>query len=126
MGKSKKTILRALGIIVLAGAVFQGEESRWGAGQLDVLRSFDRAGMDEAAAVEVHRVPELRQATAPGAFHDTPPFDGSSAGHHFQLALAQDLTGVPANGALPLSILEQQVARWLAERGADPGSKGRG
>lgn len=73
--------------------------------------------------VEVHRVPEFRQETAPGAYYNTPPFDGSKPGifyanlrdvkeipkfgmrtlayheaipgHHFQLALAQNITGVP-------------------------------
>jgi len=73
--------------------------------------------------VEVQRIPEFRQATAPGAYYNTPPFDGSKPGifyanlrdvkeipkfgmrtlayheaipgHHFQLALAQNLTGVP-------------------------------
>jgi uncharacterized protein (DUF885 family) len=73
--------------------------------------------------VRVQRVPEFRQATAPGAYYDSPPFDGSKPGtfyanlrsveeiprfgmrtlayheaipgHHFQIAIAQGLEGVP-------------------------------
>lgn len=73
--------------------------------------------------VEVKRVPEFRQATAPGAYYDDAPLDGSKPGvfyanlrdvreipkfgmrtlayheavpgHHFQIAIAQELTGVP-------------------------------
>ncbi len=81
---------------------------------------FDRR---PARGVEVRRVAEFRQATAPGAYYDPPSFDGSRPGvfyvnlrsvkeipkfgmrtlayheaipgHHFQLALAQEMEGVP-------------------------------
>ena len=73
--------------------------------------------------VQVQRVPEFREKTAPGAYYDSPPLDGSKPGtffinlrdvkeiprfgmrtlayheaipgHHFQIAIAQELTGVP-------------------------------
>lgn len=73
--------------------------------------------------VEVERVPEFREKTAPGAYYNAPAFDGSRPGvfyinlrntaevakfgmrtlayhegipgHHFQIALQQELTGVP-------------------------------
>lgn len=76
-----------------------------------------------AASMRVERVPEFRQATAPGAYYNAPAFDGSRPGvfyinlrsvdeiprfsmatlayhegvpgHHFQVALMQELTGVP-------------------------------
>ncbi len=81
---------------------------------------FDRR---PESGVEVRRVPEFRQATAPGAYYDAPAFDGSRPGvfyanlrsvleipkfgmrtlayheaipgHHFQIALQQEMTGVP-------------------------------
>ena len=87
------------------------------------------AGMDEAfavrpkAKVEVKRVPEFSEKTAPGAYYNAPPRDGSKPGvfyanlrevkeiakfgmrtlsyheavpgHHFQISIAQELKGVP-------------------------------
>jgi uncharacterized protein (DUF885 family) len=87
------------------------------------------AGMDAAfavrprAKVEVKRVPEFREKTAPAAYYNAPPRDGSKPGvfyanlrevkeiarfgmrtlayheavpgHHFQIAIAQELQGVP-------------------------------
>jgi len=87
------------------------------------------AGMDRAfavrpkAKVEVRRVPEFREKTAPGAYYNAPPRDGSKPGvfyanlrevkeiarfgmrtlayheavpgHHFQISIAQELQGVP-------------------------------
>jgi uncharacterized protein (DUF885 family) len=73
--------------------------------------------------VKVERVPEFKQKTAPGGYYNPPPLDGSKGGtfyanlydikatprfdmrtlayheaipgHHFQLALAQELTDLP-------------------------------
>ena len=87
------------------------------------------AGMDDAfnirptADVEVRRVPEFSEKTAPGAYYNTPALDGSRPGifyanlydikatpkygmrtlayheavpgHHFQLAIQQELEGLP-------------------------------
>jgi uncharacterized protein (DUF885 family) len=75
------------------------------------------------AKVAVERVPEFKQETAPGAYYNQPPFDGSKPGifyanlrsvkeipkfgmrtlayheaipgHHYQIARAQELQGVP-------------------------------
>ncbi len=76
-----------------------------------------------AAGVKVERVPEFREKTAPGAYYNAPAFDGSRPGifyinlrntaevarfgmrtlayheaipgHHFQIAIQQELRGVP-------------------------------
>ncbi|MGI8436766.1 MAG: DUF885 domain-containing protein [Chthoniobacterales bacterium] len=75
------------------------------------------------AKIEVRRVPEFKQATAPGAYYEGPSFDGTRPGifyanlremnevprwgmptlayhegvpgHHFQISIAQELTGLP-------------------------------
>jgi uncharacterized protein (DUF885 family) len=75
------------------------------------------------AGVKVERVPEFREKTAPGAYYNAPAFDGSRPGifyinlrntaevarfgmrtlayheaipgHHFQIAIQQELQGVP-------------------------------
>jgi uncharacterized protein (DUF885 family) len=76
-----------------------------------------------ASGVRVERVPEFREKTAPGAYYNAPAFDGSRPGifyinlrntaevarfgmrtlayheaipgHHFQIAIQQELKGVP-------------------------------
>ncbi len=75
------------------------------------------------AGVRVERIPEFKQEGSAGAYYDSPPFDGSKPGtfyvnlrdvaeipkygmrtlayheaipgHHFQIAIAQSLTGMP-------------------------------
>ncbi len=93
-----------------------------------ILDEID-AGMDPffslrpKAGVKVERVPEFKQETAPGAYYNPAPMDGSKPGifyanlrsveeiprfgmrtlayhegipgHHFQIAIAQELEGVP-------------------------------
>jgi len=104
-------------------------------GREQIIADFQRlideidAAMDDwfdmrpAAPMRVERVPEFREATAPGAYYNAPAFDGSRPGvfyinlrdvgeiprfsmatlayhegvpgHHFQIALKQELRGVP-------------------------------
>jgi uncharacterized protein (DUF885 family) len=105
------------------------------AGRAEIINSFQEiineinTGLDPyfnsrpKMGVEVERVPEFREKTAPGAYYNPPAFDGSRPGvfyinlrntaevakfgmrtlayhegipgHHFQIALQQELTGVP-------------------------------
>lgn len=83
----------------------------------------DWFGVLPQAGMRVERVPEFRERTAPGAYYNAPAFDGSRPGvfyinlrnieeiarfsmrtlayhegvpgHHFQIALKQELRGVP-------------------------------
>ena len=117
-----------------------GQESRFrfpdtAAGRAQIINEFQviidqiDAGIDPyfgvrpKVGVEVRRVPEFRERTAPGAYYEQPPLDGSQPGvffvnlrntdevqrfsmrtlayheavpgHHFQIAIQQELTGVP-------------------------------
>jgi uncharacterized protein (DUF885 family) len=86
-------------------------------------RSRALIGLVPRAPIEVRRVPEFREATAPGAYYTPPAADGSRPGiffanlrdmnevptfamrtlaihegvpgHHFQISLAQEQSGVP-------------------------------
>lgn len=107
------------------------------------------------APVRVERVPEFREATAPGAYYQPPALDGSrpgvfymnlrdvaeiprfsmrtlayheaTPGHHFQIALQQELRGVPTfRRVLPFTayaegwaLYAERVA-WEAGFLADP------
>ena len=104
-------------------------------GRAQIIAEFQRiidevdAGLGEAfalrpaAKVKVERVPAFREKTAPGAYYNTPAFDGSRPGifyinlreagelaqfsmrtlayheaipgHHFQSTIQQEMTGVP-------------------------------
>ena len=97
-----------------------------------------------ASAVKVERVPEFREKTAPGAYYEAPAFDGSRPGifyanlrnvedvkklgmrtlayheavpgHHFQIALQQELQGVPTfRKVLPFTAFSEGWALY-AER----------
>jgi len=80
-------------------------------------------GLRPKMGVEVKRIPEFKEKTAPGAYYNGPPMDGSRPGvfyanlrdmaeipkwgmrtlayheaipgHHFQITIAQELTGLP-------------------------------
>jgi len=88
-----------------------------------LVRSRALFGLVPKAPIEVRRVPEFKQATSPGAYYNAPAIDGTRPGifyanlrdmrevprfsmrtlaihegvpgHHFQISLAQEQTGVP-------------------------------
>ena len=88
-----------------------------------LVRSRAVIGLVPKAPIEVRRVPEFKEATAPGAYYSAPAIDGTRPGvfyanlrdmnevpkfgmrtlaihegvpgHHFQIALAQEQKGVP-------------------------------
>jgi uncharacterized protein (DUF885 family) len=88
-----------------------------------LVRSRALIGLVPKAPIEVRRVPEFKQATSPGAYYIAPAIDGTRPGifyanlrdmrevpkfsmrtlaihegvpgHHFQISLAQQQTGVP-------------------------------
>lgn len=98
------------------------------------------------APLEVRRVPEFKEKTAPGAYYQRPALDGSRPGvffanlrnlaevpkfgmktlayhegvpgHHFQIALAQEMTGRPTfRGMLPFTAYLEGwalYAEWFA------------
>jgi len=90
----------------------------------DITAGLDRfVSIRPKAGLKVERMPLFREATAPVAYYDLPAFDGSKPGlfyvnlrsvkehpkfamrtlayhegvpgHHYQIAIAQELTGVP-------------------------------
>ncbi|MGI9088679.1 MAG: DUF885 domain-containing protein [Chthoniobacterales bacterium] len=99
------------------------------------------------AKIEVRRVPEFKEKTAPGAYYESPAMDGTRPGifyanlrdvtelprwtmptlayhegvpgHHFQIALAQELTGVPQfRKLIPFTAYMEGwalYAEWLAK-----------
>jgi uncharacterized protein (DUF885 family) len=89
-------------------------------------------GLQPKALIEVKRIPEFKEATAPGAYYQRPALDGSRPGvfyanlrnmtevakfgmktlayhegvpgHHFQIAIAQEIKGLPTfRGMLPFT-----------------------
>ena len=103
-------------------------------------------GRQPKARVEVQRIPEFKEATAPGAYYQRPALDGSRPGvfyanlrnlaevpkfgmktlayhegvpgHHFQIAIAQELKGLPTfRGIVPFTAYTEGWAlytEWLA------------
>ena len=99
------------------------------------------------AKIEVKRVPEFKQATGPGAYYEGPAFDGTRPGifyanlrdmnevakwgmptlsyhegvpgHHFQIATARELTGLPQfRKLIPFTAYSEGWAlytEWLAK-----------
>ncbi len=120
-----------------------------------IIREIE-AGLDPAfhvrpqAAVTVERLPEFKQATAPGAYYNPPPMDGSKPGifyinlrsveeipkfsmrtlayheavpgHHFQIAIQQELTGVPFfRRILPFTAFAEGWALYAERLAAEQG-----
>jgi uncharacterized protein (DUF885 family) len=100
------------------------------------------------AAIEVRRVPEFKEKTAPGAYYQPPAFDGSRPGvffanlrdmaetqkfgmrtlavhegvpgHHFQNAIAQELQGLPTfRKVLPFTAYLEGWALYAEWLGAE-------
>ncbi len=104
-------------------------------------------GLQPKATIEVQRIPEFKEATAPGAYYQRPALDGSRPGvfyanlrnmtevakfgmktlayhegvpgHHFQIAIAQELKGLPTfRGMLPFTAYLEGWAlytEWFAK-----------
>lgn len=94
--------------------------------------------------VRVDRIPKFKEKTAPGAYYDAPPMDGSRPGvfyanlrdvkeiyrwsmrtlsyheavpgHHFQIAIAQELKGIPTFRKLGLFTAYSEGWALYAER----------
>ena len=109
-------------------------------------RSKKFFGLMPVAKIEVRRIPEFKEATAPGAYYQQPALDGSRPGvfyanlrdmhevprfgmktlayhegvpgHHFQIAIAQELKGLPTfRKVLPFTAYAEGWAlysEWLA------------
>lgn len=102
------------------------------------------------AGVKVERVPEFREKTAPGAYYQPPAFDGSRPGmfyinlrntaevarfgmrtlayheaipgHHYQIALQQEITGVPTfRKMLPFTAFAEGWALYSERVAAESG-----
>lgn len=117
----------------------------------DITARLDPAfGLRPKAPMEVRRVPEFAEKTSPGAYYEPPAMDGSRPGvfyanlydikatpkfsmktlavhegipgHHFQIAIQQELTGVPTfRKLLPFTVYAEGWAlyteRLMAELG---------
>ena len=107
-------------------------------------------GRSPKAAIEVRRVPEFREKTAPGAYYHPPALDGTRPGvffanlrdmaevpkfgmrtlaahegvpgHHFQIALAQEQTGLPTfRSVLPFTAYHEGWALYAERLAAEIG-----
>ena len=111
-------------------------------------RSKQHFGLQPKAKLEVRRIPEFKEATAPGAYYQQPALDGSRPGvfyanlrdmhavarfgmktlayhegvpgHHFQIAIAQEMKGRPTfRGLVPFTAYTEGWAlytEWLAKK----------
>lgn len=113
-------------------------------------RSKALFGRLPVAPIEVRRVPEFKDKTAPGAYYNAPAMDGSRPGvffanlrdmaetpkfgmrtlaihegvpgHHFQIAIAQELQGVPTfRKVLPFTAYMEGWALYTEWLGKDMG-----
>lgn len=113
-------------------------------------RSKALFGRLPAAQIEVRRVPEFKDKTAPGAYYNPPAMDGTRPGvffanlrdmaetpkfgmrtlaihegvpgHHFQIAIAQELRGVPTfRKVLPFTAYMEGWALYTEWLGKDMG-----
>jgi len=115
-----------------------------------LVRSRQVIGMSPKAPIEVKRVPEFKEKTAPGAYYDMPALDGSRPGvfyanlrnmndlpkfgmrtlsihegvpgHHFQIALAQEQQGGPTfRKVLPFTAYMEGWALYAEWLGSELG-----
>ena len=115
-----------------------------------LLRLPDVFGLLPRAAVKVERVPEFKQVGAPLAYYNPPPFDRSKSGifyinlrnvgenprfrmrtlayhetipgHHLQIAVAQELSGVPFfRRVLPFTAFVEGWALYAERLAAEQG-----
>lgn len=115
-----------------------------------LARSRAVIGLVPKAAIEVRRVPEFKEKTAPGAYYSAPAVDGTRPGvffanlrdmnelpkfgmrtlalhegvpgHHFQIALAQEQTGGPTfRRVLPFTAYSEGWALYAEWLGTELG-----
>lgn len=135
--------------------LFANDDAGRAAGLAEYTRLIDQAlerskllfSSIPKAKIEVRRVPEFKEKTAPGAYYDSPAMDGSRPGifyanlrdmselprwsmptlayhegvpgHHFQIATAQEMKGVPQfRKLIPFTAYMEGwalYAEWLAK-----------
>jgi uncharacterized protein (DUF885 family) len=115
-----------------------------------LVRSRDLIGLSPKAPIEVQRVPEFKEKTAPGAYYQGPALDGTRPGvfyanlrdmaalpkfgmrtlsihegvpgHHFQIALAQERDGGPTfRKVLPFTAYMEGWALYAEWLGSEMG-----